>query len=72
MLLGLRPAVAAEAPAEVGAWIVIDPDDSVTIRVSKSEMGQGIFTALPMLVAEELGCDWRKVRVELCLGEPQL
>jgi isoquinoline 1-oxidoreductase beta subunit len=67
MMLGLRRAVAANAanePAEVGAWIVIDPDDSVTIRVSKSEMGQGIYTALPMLVAEELGCDWGKVRVE--------
>jgi isoquinoline 1-oxidoreductase beta subunit len=63
MMLGVRRA-AADGPAEVGAWIVIDPDDSVTIRVAKSEMGQGIFTALPMLVAEELGCDWRKVRAE--------
>ena len=64
MILGLRRAGAASEPVEVGAWIVIDPDDSVTIRVSKSEMGQGIYTVLPMLVAEELGCDWRKVRVE--------
>src|SRR5580658_7076514 len=64
MMLGLRHAGGASEPAEVGAWIVIDPDDSVTIRVSKSEMGQGIYTALPMLVAEELGCDWQKVRVE--------
>src|SRR5580658_171234 len=64
MMLGLRHAGGASEPAEVGAWIVIDPDDSVTIRVSKSEMGQGIYTALPMLVAEDLGCDWQKVRVE--------
>ena len=71
MMLGLRRSVDADGPVELGAWIVIDPDDSVTIRVSKSEMGQGIYTALPMLVAEELGCDWSKVRVGVCLGESQ-
>src|SRR5580704_12023232 len=49
---------------EVNAWIVIAPDDAVVIRVSRSEMGQGTFTALPMLVAEELECDWGKVRPE--------
>ena len=48
----------------VNAWIEIHPDDSVLIRVARSEMGQGIFTALPMLVAEELDCDWSKVRAE--------
>ncbi len=63
MMLGLRPADAA-AGAEVGAWLVIDPDDRITIRVSKSEMGQGVYTSLPMLIAEELHCDWSKVRVE--------
>jgi len=50
--------------AEVNAWILIDPDDSVTIRVAQSEMGEGIFTALPMIVAEELECDWTRVRAE--------
>lgn len=64
MMLGLRPADAAATGTEVGAWLVIEPDDSITIRVSKSEMGQGIYTALAMLVAEELHCDWTKVRVE--------
>ena len=49
---------------EVNAWILIEPDDSVTIRVAQSEMGEGIFTALPMIVAEELECDWTKVRAE--------
>ena len=49
---------------EVNAWLVIEPDDSVVIRVAKSEMGEGIFTALPMIVAEELGCDWSKVKGE--------
>src|SRR5262245_9400113 len=56
---------AAGAAAEIGAWIVIAPDDTVVIRVARSEMGQGILTALPMLVAEELECDWSKVRPEL-------
>src|ERR1700692_4132164 len=57
------PAGDAKA-AEVNAWILIEPDDSVTIRVAQSEMGEGIFTALPMIVAEELECDWTKVRAE--------
>ena len=54
------------------AWIVIAPDDWVTIRVARSEMGQGVFTALPMLVAEELGCDWAKVRAEFVPPEENL
>jgi len=71
LVLGSRSAIAAiageaAAPAgsEVTAWIVIQPDDSVIIRVARSDMGQGIFTALPMLVAEELECDWSRVRAE--------
>ena len=49
---------------ELSAWLVIDPDNSVTIRVPHQEMGQGTATALAMVVAEELECDWTKVRVE--------
>src|ERR671922_766840 len=49
---------------EVNAWLVIGGDDSVTIRVAQSEMGEGVFTSMPMLVAEELECDWQKVRAE--------
>src|SRR5512147_1045779 len=49
---------------EVNAWIVIHPDDRVVIRIARSEMGQGTYTALAQLVAEELDCDWSKVSAE--------
>ena len=62
--LGSRPANASAMAREITVWVVIEPDDTVIIRVAKSEMGQGSFTALPMLVAEELECDWRKVKAE--------
>src|SRR3954454_7989136 len=52
---------AAEPLPELTAWVSIGYDDSVQIRVARSDMGQGISTALPMLVAEELECDWSKV-----------
>src|ERR1700691_4566977 len=52
------------APHEIDAWIAIDPDDSVLIRYQRSEMGQGSMTALPMMITEELQCDWSKVRIE--------
>jgi isoquinoline 1-oxidoreductase beta subunit len=61
---GTRAVHASVSPREITAWIVIEPDETVIIRVAKSEMGQGSFTALPMLVAEELECDWSKVRAE--------
>ena len=56
-------ATAAVAP-EVNAWVVIKPDDTVIIRVARSEMGQGTLTGLAQLVAEELECDWSKVQAE--------
>src|SRR5271165_1007648 len=70
--LGARPSQASRAGAEITAWIVIAPDDSITIRVAKSEMGQGVLTALPMLVAEELECDWSKVRAEYAAPQENL
>jgi isoquinoline 1-oxidoreductase beta subunit len=62
----------AAASPEVTAWIVIQPDDTVIIRVARSEMGQGISTALPMLVAEELECDWSKVKPEFAAPHENL
>src|SRR6185369_11376654 len=62
----------AATATEITAWIVIAPDDRVTIRIAKSEMGQGVFTGLAMLVAEELGCDWNNVRAELATPHESL
>ena len=50
--------------AEITAWVVIRPDDAIIIRYARAEMGQGSMTSAPMLVAEELECDWRRVKVE--------
>ena len=57
-------AAAQVAGPEVNAWVVIKPDESVVIRVARSEMGQGTLTGLCQLVAEELECDWSKVSYE--------
>lgn len=60
------PAVvrAADGSPEVNAWVVVRPDDTVVIRIARSEMGQGSLTGLAQLVAEELECDWSKVTTE--------
>ncbi|WP_092082639.1 xanthine dehydrogenase family protein molybdopterin-binding subunit [Bradyrhizobium brasilense] len=55
---------AADGAPEVNAWVVIRPDDTVVIRIARSEMGQGTLTGLAQLVAEELECDWSKVTTE--------
>ena len=54
----------AAVPDEVNAWVVIKPDDTVVIRIARSEMGQGSLTGLAQLVAEELECDWARVTTE--------
>jgi isoquinoline 1-oxidoreductase beta subunit len=51
-------------PYDPGPWVRIAPDESVTIVVNKSEMGQGVYTSLAMLIAEELEVEWSKIRVE--------
>ena len=56
-------AAPAAAP-EINAWVVVKPDDTVVIRIARSEMGQGSLTGLAQLVAEELECNWAKVTTE--------
>jgi len=61
---GPAPAHAEVTGPEVNAWVVVRPDESVIIRIARSEMGQGTLTGLAQLVAEELECDWSKVGYE--------
>ena len=58
-------ASATAAPQEINCWVTIAPDNTVTVRFAHAEMGQGAMTALAMLVAEELECDWPALRTEL-------
>jgi isoquinoline 1-oxidoreductase subunit beta len=55
---------AAGAPARLNPFVQVASDGTVTLWASKSEMGQGVRTALPMILAEELEADWQKVKVE--------
>src|SRR6187397_823227 len=55
---------AADGTPEVNAWVVIRPDDTVVIRIARTEMGQGTLTGLAQMCAEELECDWSKVTTE--------
>ena len=57
-------AMAQGVVPEIYAWVVIRPDDTVVVRIARSEMGQGTLTGLAQLVAEELECDWAKVTTE--------
>ncbi|MBI4365326.1 MAG: xanthine dehydrogenase family protein molybdopterin-binding subunit, partial [Deltaproteobacteria bacterium] len=61
---GPKAASAQGATPELGVWVVVKPDDTVVIRIARSEMGQGSITGLAQLVAEELECDWSKVTYE--------
>jgi isoquinoline 1-oxidoreductase beta subunit len=55
---------AATMPPEINAWVVVQPDERVIIRIARSEMGQGTLTGLAQMVAEELECDWARVTTE--------
>jgi isoquinoline 1-oxidoreductase beta subunit len=61
---GSKVVRAADGSPEVNAWVVIRPDDTVVIRIARSEMGQGTITGLAQMVTEELECDWAKVTTE--------
>src|SRR6266576_1875621 len=61
-----------KTPNPFDAWVRITPDDRVTLVLGKSEMGQGVFTALPMILAEELSLDWKQVHVEQAPTNPKI
>ncbi len=62
---------AAPAPLQPGLWMAIAPDGTVTIVAHRTEMGNGIKTSLPIVLADELGADWKRVKVEQALGDPK-
>ena len=70
----LPPAGAQQAagPAEIGVWAVVHPDDTVVVRIARSEMGQGTMTGLAQLVADEMDADWKFVRAEYVAPETNL
>jgi isoquinoline 1-oxidoreductase beta subunit len=67
----VRLAAAPTEPFMPNAWIRITPDNVVTIIVDKSDMGQGVLTSMPMLIAEELEADWSAIKVEQAPANPK-
>ncbi|HYL83840.1 MAG TPA: xanthine dehydrogenase family protein molybdopterin-binding subunit [Candidatus Angelobacter sp.] len=67
---GLLAAAPPSEPANLNAWVRITPDNTVTLIIDKSEMGQGVVTSLAMLLAEELECDWKKIKTEFAPAAP--
>src|SRR5256885_8170153 len=61
-----------KTPNPFDAWVRITPDNRVTLILGKSEMGQGIMTALPMILAEELCVDWKQVKVQQAPTNPKI
>jgi isoquinoline 1-oxidoreductase beta subunit len=53
-----------DIPFKPSVWLQISPDDTISVSVNKSEMGQGVYTSLPMIVAEELDADWKQITVK--------
>ncbi|HWY44613.1 MAG TPA: xanthine dehydrogenase family protein molybdopterin-binding subunit [Candidatus Sulfotelmatobacter sp.] len=80
LLIGFHlPAFAGSAedqekkkPNPLNAWVHITPDNHVSLILGKSEMGQGIMTALPMILAEELSLDWDKIKIEQAPTNPAI
>ena len=69
---GIEGPRSSAEPFAPNAWIRLDEDGDVTLLVHKSEMGQGVWTALPMILAEEMDADWRRVRAERAPTRPDL
>jgi isoquinoline 1-oxidoreductase beta subunit len=81
LLVGFHIPARASDPAEdqekppinpLNAWVRITPDNHITLILAKSEMGQGIMTALPMILAEELCLDWKQVTIEQAPTNPKI
>jgi len=70
-LPGLEKKASAAGVFEPGVWIKIGADDSVTVMLSQLEMGQGVMTSMPMLVAEELDVEWSKIKTEWTPADPK-
>src|SRR5262252_9484938 len=72
-LPGLRETGTAEAAGsfEPNIWLKIGADDNVVIKLTQLEMGQGVMTSMPMLVAEELDVDWNKIKTEWVPADPK-
>lgn len=70
-LIDADPTAAAAGLFEPNVWLRIAPDDTVTIMLSQLEMGQGVMTSMPMLVAEELDADWKKIKTEWTPADPK-
>src|SRR5262245_21494545 len=61
-----------QTAAKLNAWVTIGADNAITILCPSSEMGQGVLTALPLILAEELDADWSKVKCEFAPGNPKV
>ena len=71
-LLGKASEAFAADSAKLNAWVTIGADSTVTIMCPAAEMGQGVMTSLPLILAEELDADWSKVKCEFAPANPKL
>src|SRR5262249_58238176 len=65
-------ALGATQPTKFNAWVSIAPDNTINIVCPAAEMGQGVYTSLPLILAEELDADWSKVKIELAPADPKV
>jgi isoquinoline 1-oxidoreductase subunit beta len=70
--LGRGAAIGQTMPTSFNAWVSIAPDNAITILCPSAEMGQGVYTSLPLILAEELDADWSKVKIEFAPANPKL
>lgn len=71
-LMGHMAQAFAADSAKLNAWVTVAGDNTITILCPSSEMGQGVLTALPLILAEELDADWSKVKCEFAPGNPKV